>query len=132
MSNRNKEYIPEYKIFIQKAPAFQTKFKYEINKIVERLNMSKARPNRDQEQQGTKRPPTARTKQFSALSLNQPTVSSYIRFLMSTRKAEIFTAESIKNACVKDKRHPPQGQLPSKFRNWLIMEGQSRDKQYIS
>lgn len=131
MSNRNYEYIPEYKTFIQKAPAFQTKSKHAINKIVERLNTPKAMPNKDKEQQGTKRPPTARPKTFSALSLNQPTVSSYIRFLMSARKAQEFTAESIKNACEKDKRHPAKGHLPAKFRNWFIVEGKRLDKQFI-
>ncbi|CAC5402267.1 unnamed protein product [Mytilus coruscus] len=66
---------------------------------------------------------TASDTRLRILTLNQPTVSSYIRFRMSARKDKKMDFKDIKDACDRHQRHVSIPYLQAKYRNWLTVEG---------
>ncbi|CAC5402260.1 unnamed protein product [Mytilus coruscus] len=126
----NYDYFPEYMTHIPKAPAFRTASGEKINEIVERLSTPSSTASRERyiniEPSADKRDivqPSPVDCRLKVLRLNQPTVASYIRFQMRSRKDRLINVEDIRNSCDKYNRHPPQGYVQARYRNWLIVEG---------
>ncbi|CAG2246189.1 unnamed protein product [Mytilus edulis] len=57
------------------------------------------------------------------LTLNQPTVSSYIRFRMRANEDKKMDVKDIKDACDRHHKHDSIPFLPAKYKNWLAIEG---------
>ncbi|CAG2247904.1 unnamed protein product [Mytilus edulis] len=126
----NYEYFPEYMTYIPKAPAFRAASGDKINEMVERLSTPSSAASREsgstRERSTDKRDivqPSLVDCRLNILRLNQPTVSSYIRFQMRSRKDRLISVEDIRNSCDKYNRHPPQGYVQARYRNWLTVEG---------
>lgn len=122
----NLEYVREFKIKIPKAPAFRTLQKREVTEIVQRLSSPAIAIKRTCKMSGFERSKTfsfSEDEKFSTLRINQPTVSSYIRFQLRPGRENGIKLENIQTACDKYIRHPPQGYIQAKYRNWFVVEG---------
>lgn len=121
--NVNFEYMSKYNAFIPKAPAFRIVSGRKVQQIVNRLNTPKTASSRQREVEKTSSVPLVINSRFSILRLNQPTVASYIRFRLHGGKYRKQQFPDIRDACDRYTRHPPQGHIPSKYKNWLALEG---------
>jgi hypothetical protein len=121
--NINFEYMSKYNAFIPKAPAFRIVSGRKVQQIVNRLNTPKTPPSRQRGVEKTSSVPLVMNSRFSILRLNQPTVASYIRFRLHGGKDRMQHFPEIRDACDRYIRHPPQGHIPSMYKNWLAVEG---------
>lgn len=121
--NINFEYMSKYNAFIPKAPAFRIVSGRKVQQIVNRLNTPKTPSSRQREVKKISSVPLLLNSRFSILRLNQPTVASYIRFRLHGGKDRMEQFPDIKDACDRYNRHPPEGHIPSMYKNWLAVEG---------
>lgn len=121
------EYVPEYKTYIPKAPAFRTVTGNRASEITERLNNPSSRVKRARSEPPPKyihKDPTNIEDQNSSVErLAQPTVSSFIRLRMRSGKERKVEVKDIANACERLYLPPSQRYYPNSYKNWFNANG---------
>lgn len=122
------EYVPEYKTYIPKAPAFRTVTGNKADEISERLYNPTVRTKRSRSEvppaKLIHRDPTTFEDQNSSVDrLIKPTVASFIRLRMRSGKERKIEVKDITNACERLNLPPSQRYFPASYKNWLNSEG---------
>ncbi|CAC5402259.1 unnamed protein product [Mytilus coruscus] len=121
------EYVPEYKAYIPKAPAFRTVSGSKATEISKRLYTPRMRTPIQETESEVKslhpEPSSYESQNCSVERLSQPTVASYIRLRMRSANERKMKVTEISKACDRLNLPPSQRYFPMAYKNWLNVNG---------
>lgn len=121
------EYVPEYKAYIPKAPAFKTVSGSKATEISKRLYTPRMRTPKLETESEIKslhpEPSSYESQNCSVDRLSQPTVASKIRLRMRSANQRKLKVTEITNACDRLNLPPSQRYFPMAYKNWLNVDG---------